>query len=126
VLSDSTDLYNLASCRFDYQRLEERLSRLWEVAHLDELLKQVIEGLCRPDPAPRLTCRQVHAWLLPYAHDLLSKNELHFAALPPFLAQPLPLPSLPQPIPKNLYIESQVVSEFKGRFPQPVRGLEAR
>jgi hypothetical protein len=29
VLCDSADLYNLAICRFDYQKLDERLAKLW-------------------------------------------------------------------------------------------------
>ncbi len=111
------------------------MAKLWELAHLDGLLKQVIEGLCRPDPALRLTCRQVYAWLKRYSHDILTRNEVHFAELPPFLAQPqvtAPLPTYP--IPKNMYVESQVVSEFTGRFatqqptqqPEPLRELPAR
>lgn len=128
MLSDSADLYNLNSCRFDYQKLEERLAKLWELSYLDGLLKQVIEGLCRPDPALRLTCRQVHSWLKTYAQDILSSNQLHFSELPSFLAQPqVTAPSLP----KNMYVESQVVSEFTGRFghqqpPEALRELPAR
>jgi hypothetical protein len=130
VLSDSADLYNVNTCRFDYQRLEERLAKLWELGHIDGLLKQVIEGLCRPDPALRLTCRQVYAWLKGYSHDILSRNEVHFAELPSFLSQPQVTAPLPNhPIPKNMYVESQVVSEFTGRFaqqPEPLRELPAR
>ncbi len=73
---------------------------------MDGLIKQIIEGLCRPDPALRLTCRQIYSWLKAYSHDILNKNELHFAELPPFLAQPQITSSPPnlRSIPKNLYV----------------------
>ena len=75
------------------------------MSHLDELLKQIIEGLCKADSAQRLRCRVIFDWLSKYKENIVGRNPPKFTDYPPFLT-----PKKPIPVPKNLYVESQVVS----------------
>ena len=60
VLTDSQDIYlpgeSGSNYRFSYEKLHDRTQQLLELSHLDDVLKQIIVGLCIAEPTQRLVC----------------------------------------------------------------------
>lgn len=76
VLTDSQDIYTPAESgsnyRFSYEKLHERIQHLHELSHLDDVLKQIIVGLCTAEPSQRLNCSEVFKWLEKYKEKILN------------------------------------------------------
>lgn len=65
TLTDSTKLYE-ANNKFNYGRLEERLTALEKGGNYSAPLVLLIKALCQPEEEKRVTCKELADWLAKY------------------------------------------------------------
>ena len=72
TLSNSEDLYNLSNFRIDYDKLDERKTKLRNTNGLDKILKEIILGLTAVNPEERLNSDEVFKWLWVFKEEILN------------------------------------------------------